>query len=216
MTGIHRKVPRQARAQATVDAIVEAAFQILEAQGPRHLTTNRVAERAGVSVGTLYQYFSDKASILAATGQRQAEQLRERITSILLESPEVGSVRAIVQAVLYGVKGSPTTRIILLKALLNTRGEVVLSEQHNALLDAIGGRPEFRKVLSKESAFVLTHAVLCLARAAGLEPELELDPKLLEDELVLLMESYIEALVKRGESRAVEASGQQDGGESEG
>jgi len=61
-----RRNPKQARAQATVGAVLEAAFQILEEDGEARLTTNLIAERAGVSIGTLYQYFEDREAILAA------------------------------------------------------------------------------------------------------------------------------------------------------
>jgi AcrR family transcriptional regulator len=63
-----RRKPKQARSQATYDSILEAAEQMLQREG--ELNTNRVAERAGVSIGTLYQYFPDKAAILLATAQR--------------------------------------------------------------------------------------------------------------------------------------------------
>ena len=51
-----RKKPAQSRSKVTVDAIFEATIQVLLADGLQRLTTTRVAERAGVSVGTLYQY----------------------------------------------------------------------------------------------------------------------------------------------------------------
>ncbi len=60
-----RKKPRQRRSKVTCDAILEAAARILETEGPRNLTTNRIAENAGVSVGSLYQYFPSKEAILA-------------------------------------------------------------------------------------------------------------------------------------------------------
>jgi AcrR family transcriptional regulator len=66
-----RRRPRQARSRATWEAILEAASQILERRGPAALTTNAVAERAGVSIGTLYQYFADKRAILVAAAQRE-------------------------------------------------------------------------------------------------------------------------------------------------
>ncbi|HEY1750628.1 MAG TPA: helix-turn-helix domain-containing protein [Caulobacteraceae bacterium] len=66
-----RRQPRQARSRATWEAIVEAASQILERRGPAALNTNDVAERAGVSIGTLYQYFADKRAILVAAAQRE-------------------------------------------------------------------------------------------------------------------------------------------------
>ncbi len=65
-----RRSPKQARSRATWEAIVEAASQILERHGPDALNTNDVAERAGVSIGTLYQYFPDKQAILLAAAKR--------------------------------------------------------------------------------------------------------------------------------------------------
>lgn len=62
---IPRKKPTQARSLATWNAVLEAAAHILRAEGPKGLTTNHVAERAGVSIGSLYQYFPSKEAILA-------------------------------------------------------------------------------------------------------------------------------------------------------
>lgn len=73
-----RKQPVQARAQATTDALVEATLQVLVREGYQRLTTTRVAERAGVSVGTLYQYFPDKRSLVTA--------LKVRYFSLILGS----------------------------------------------------------------------------------------------------------------------------------
>lgn len=61
-----RKQPRQKRAQATVAIIVEGAARILEERGIEGFNTNAVAERAGVSIGTLYQYFPNKQALVAA------------------------------------------------------------------------------------------------------------------------------------------------------
>jgi len=65
-----RKFPRQARARATIDAIIEASFQLLLQQDYDQLTTARAAERAGVSVGSLYQYFPNKAALASAVIDR--------------------------------------------------------------------------------------------------------------------------------------------------
>ena len=66
-----RRSPRQARSRATWEAIVEAAAQILERDGAAAFSTGTVAERAGVSIGTLYQYFPDKQAIVAAAAKRE-------------------------------------------------------------------------------------------------------------------------------------------------
>ncbi len=59
-----RKQPKQARSSELVSAILEAAVQVLAAEGAQRFTSARVAEKAGVSVGSLYQYFPNKAAIL--------------------------------------------------------------------------------------------------------------------------------------------------------
>lgn len=70
-----RKRPRQARSADTVAVIVEGAARILEAEGLAGFTTNRVAERAGVSIGSLYQYFPSKAALIGALIVRETGML---------------------------------------------------------------------------------------------------------------------------------------------
>lgn len=70
-----RKRPLQARSEATVAALFEASIQVLLAVGYRKLTTTRVAERAGVSVGTLYQYFPNREALIMSVIERYLEEL---------------------------------------------------------------------------------------------------------------------------------------------
>jgi AcrR family transcriptional regulator len=65
-----RKLPKQARSEATVEAVLEAAAQVFERHGYAAGTTNRIAERAGVSIGSVYQYFPNKDAILVALVHR--------------------------------------------------------------------------------------------------------------------------------------------------
>jgi AcrR family transcriptional regulator len=74
-----RKSPRQARAVATHDAIVEAAARIIAKGGLASFTTNAVAEMAGVSIGTLYQYFPNKDALMVALIERSQREQVERI-----------------------------------------------------------------------------------------------------------------------------------------
>ena len=68
-----RKKPVQERSGQTVDAIFEATIQVLLREGAKRLTTTRVAERAGVSVGTLYQYYPNKEALLYAMLEKHLE-----------------------------------------------------------------------------------------------------------------------------------------------
>ena len=70
-----RKTPVQARSAVTVEAILDAAIQVLVAHGKERLTTTLVAARAGVSVGTLYQYFPNKSALLQACLRRHMDEI---------------------------------------------------------------------------------------------------------------------------------------------
>jgi AcrR family transcriptional regulator len=74
-----RKQPVQTRSEATVLAICEASVQVLLAVGYRKLTTTRVAERAGVSVGTLYQYFPNRQALIRAVMERYLMEMSASI-----------------------------------------------------------------------------------------------------------------------------------------
>lgn len=196
MTEKTRRTPRQSRSEATVEAILEATFQLLEQGGVEALTTNHIAERAGVSVGTLYQYFEGKQAILAALAQRQAAAARDRIARIVIDGPRISAVRLIVRTLATAFEGAPATRRALLDAFADQAGDAAVMRHHRLFFDAIAGKARFDFDMTPEAGFVLTHAVIGLLRAATVESELALDPQRLEDELVRLMEAYILALVE--------------------
>ena len=74
-----RKTPRQTRSAASVNAILEATLQVLLTVGKQKLTTTRVAQRAGVSVGTLYQYFPNKSALLQALLKQHLDSVADAI-----------------------------------------------------------------------------------------------------------------------------------------
>lgn len=80
-----RKSPVQARSAASVDAILDATIQVLLSVGKERLTTTRVALRAGVSVGTLYQYFPNKSSLLQAALKRHLDEITEEVERVCRE-----------------------------------------------------------------------------------------------------------------------------------
>lgn len=86
MSNTLRKQPVQRRSQATFDAIVEATIQVLLRDGAGQMTTTRVAERAGVSVGTLYQYYPNKEALLAEVKSRYFTLMLEAVGGVLKAS----------------------------------------------------------------------------------------------------------------------------------
>jgi AcrR family transcriptional regulator len=80
-----RKSPVQARSTASVDAILEATIQVLLGEGKERLTTTKVALRAGVSVGTLYQYYPNKSALLQAALKRHMVEVAEAVDVVCKE-----------------------------------------------------------------------------------------------------------------------------------
>ena len=88
-----RRTPKQARARATVDVLLEAAARLMKEEGYAALTTTRIAKRAGTSVGSVYQYFPDSEAIAVALVEDRSlrlagaarEELRELMTAPLEE-----------------------------------------------------------------------------------------------------------------------------------
>ena len=81
-----RKTPVQARAGVTVEAICEATIQVLLSHGAERLTTTRVADRAGVSVGTLYQYYPNKQSLLYAVMEEHLDRVATAVEAACEQS----------------------------------------------------------------------------------------------------------------------------------
>jgi AcrR family transcriptional regulator len=80
-----RKQPRQDRSRATVEALLEATADILTRHGYSRLTTNRIAERAGVNIASLYQYFPDKEALVAELRRRHGTEQRAAVRKALAE-----------------------------------------------------------------------------------------------------------------------------------
>jgi AcrR family transcriptional regulator len=95
-----RKQPKQARSSDLVGAILDAAVQVLAKEGARRFTTARVAEKAGVSVGSLYQYFPNKAAILFRLQSDEWRQTSRLLRGILEDAqrPPLERVRTLVHA----------------------------------------------------------------------------------------------------------------------
>lgn len=116
-----RRKPRQERARMTVDAILEATAQLLVDDGMAQLSTNKVARRAGVSIGTLYQYFPDKEAIVEELGKRTLDGHFERFTrdlqDLLARDDDLEEqVRALVKSVLDTKRMHPELSQALIQA----------------------------------------------------------------------------------------------------
>ncbi|HUA52918.1 MAG TPA: TetR family transcriptional regulator [Candidatus Sulfotelmatobacter sp.] len=110
-----RKEPQQARSAGLVTAILDAAIQVLAKEGAHRFTTARVAEKAGVSVGSLYQYFPNKAAILFRLQSDEWRQTTELLRGILedIQRPPPERLRALVHAFIRSECDEAAMRVAL-------------------------------------------------------------------------------------------------------
>jgi AcrR family transcriptional regulator len=108
-----RKKPGQRRSAATVEAIVEAAARIQETRGLEGYTTNAVAERAGASIGTLYQYFPNKDAITRALIERELAALLADIAGVEAETDGRAGLQRLIDAAVRHQLGRPALARLL-------------------------------------------------------------------------------------------------------
>jgi AcrR family transcriptional regulator len=108
-----RRVPRQARSQQTVDCILEAATRVFRREGFRG-TTNRVAAEAGVSIGSLYEYFPNKQALLAALAERHVALAEVEVATALVETKSIATLLANLQRAILSSQRYPSEALELL------------------------------------------------------------------------------------------------------
>ena len=130
-----RKRPRQARSMVTVEAIFEATIQVLLVEGVHRLTTTRVAERAGVSVGTMYQYFPHKQALLYALNERYLDRLAARMEAVCL-AHHGATTTAMIEALVTAYWDAKTERSDVTRVLYSSAVEL----DNEALINAFASR----------------------------------------------------------------------------
>jgi AcrR family transcriptional regulator len=197
-----RKQPRQARAQATVGAILEATVQVLEREGLEAATTTRVAEVAGVSIGTLYQYFSHRDAILDALQDREFERALSLMQRVLSDGNLQKTARETITAVVKGLaalyaSSAGLHRVLAMEGLRVTKadrvhafdGRVVAIIRH--FLSATSA--PIRRKNVEAAAFVAFQSVRATMLASLVEGPPGVDESALVDELVDLLLRYLVA-----------------------
>ena len=210
---IKRRIPRQARAAETAATILEGAAQILEAGGLAAFTTNAVAERAGVSIGTLYQYFDDKNAILLALARQQVglglAEIARALSGEIDPTPE-GRVRAMVRAAIHAFRGRQRARKAVMEAVLSQGHHAELMLPVVAFIAEQGARvgmipqPVFAR-LTPLQMFVMSRGMIGVLRAAVLEEQPFFKSRPFEDELVRLVLAYLGSITKEAASTSAAA-----------
>ncbi len=111
-----RNAPRQARAEVRIARILDAAERVVERLGYEGLTTNHVAEQAGVSIGSVYRWFPDKRALLARLSERYVERVETAFESLVVDDPELPAaplVDRLARALAALLAAHPSVREIL-------------------------------------------------------------------------------------------------------
>ena len=196
-----RKGPKQQRSKVTVSAILDATVRVLEQEGNDAATTSRIAEVAGVSVGTLYQYFANRDAILDALQDREFDRASEMMGRILgrgAYATDREVARAVIEGLLELHGAAPTLhRLLVVEGLRVTPTERVQAFDNRIIalvrsfLNLANVR--IRRKNLDAAAFVVYQAVRASMLACLLERPPGLDSETLVDEITDLVLRYLAA-----------------------
>ena len=162
--------PRQERSRHKVQLIFEATIRVLEKGGLEALNTNAIAASAGVSIGTLYQFFSNKEAILDALADREATAITERVAHVMQDAALTTTearIAAVVRAVIQSYGARRTAHRVVLEHSLS-KGKNRLAPLFGKMIAHLRNERDtgaIRQALSPPDAFVLAHAFSGVLRA---------------------------------------------------
>lgn len=172
----HRS-PKQQRSQFTVSAILEAATHVFSEKGLNKATTNEIAERAGVSIGSLYQYFPNKQSLIVELTQQHLTEMTDQITTGMDGMLELGaeqSIETLVRLMIDAHSTNPDLHRVLIEDSKELLAESVIEEFENKFFNLAKGYLAlvFGNKSSRDLnivAFVLINSLEALTHKAVLE-----------------------------------------------
>jgi AcrR family transcriptional regulator len=198
-----RKRPTQARSQRTVDAIVKAAAQVFARRGYAGTTTNHIAERAGVSIGSLYEYFPSKDALLAALMEAHIEEAAAALTAagadVASRRPDLaGTVRHLVRTMIaLHARDRDLHRVLFEEAPLSRPLRQTLRDvEQRTVADVamlVDGHPEVRVADVPLAAAVVVHTVEALTHKLVLHGDCGVDVDAYTEEIVRLVTRYLGA-----------------------
>ncbi|SDT92041.1 transcriptional regulator, TetR family [Pseudomonas pohangensis] len=196
---VSRRKPLQERARFKVELILEAATQLIDKDGLDGLTTNRIAEIAGISIGTLYQYFADKQAIIDKLGQRVLREVSDKLRSSLQEqtvkNPDE-QARILIRTIFGAFDHHSRVHRELINHTLAQGNHHFMDETANmvaGILSSSGITDEHGQTrrLSKAEAFVLTWSFVGVIRASAVANEQDLPYPQIEEALLQLIRRFV-------------------------
>ncbi|MDP8257728.1 MAG: TetR/AcrR family transcriptional regulator [Candidatus Alcyoniella australis] len=198
-----RKAAIQQRSQFTVQQILEAATQVFSKHGYAGTTTNHIAQRAGVSIGSLYQYFPNKGAILHELVKMHLEQstamLDQFLDSIDGTTVDLHDIlQTAVRITLELHTQNPQLHYVLLSEAI-WPAEVMqqlhaIEDRFAALVQQLlASRPQVTHRHPEHAAYLMVHIVKDLAHEFVVHPPQEMDQEQFIEEIVVLLEAYLAA-----------------------
>ncbi len=197
-----RKRPQQERSRRTVDAILVAAAQVLERRGYAGATTDLIAGRAGVSVGSVYQYFPNKDAILVELVERHIDQGFKHLWALLAEAsgrtPDIEVLlRRFVEAMLSLHRGEPRLHRVLLEeaplpAGLRRRLASLEDAFASKVADLLRGLPGLHMRSPQLAAHLVVRSVEGLIHGFLLHPPAAIGEEDFSAEVVTLLARYLQ------------------------
>jgi len=194
-----RKPPRrraqQARSERTIAVVLEAAAQVLQREGYARATTNRIAERAGVSVGTVYQYFADKEQIFDTLIAREIAGLRRVLQRVVPDPGEslADALRRVFRLLVQARPDAP----VLYRSLEQVPGSLFrrrVAEARGSVIDWVRELlASHRSELRVQDLDVAAFLVVASAEGVAVSASPELYRSSLAEELTLLFTRYLTA-----------------------
>jgi AcrR family transcriptional regulator len=194
-----RKRPRQARSRATVDSVLEATARVLVKHGFDGLTTNLVAQTAGVSIGSLYQYFPNKAALVGALIENHVESMTQLALGELTRVarlPIGEAIRSVIEVMIRAHAVHPELHRVLTEQVPRVGRMAKLAEIEALVQRMVAGllaarRDELAISDPDMAAYVLVSAIEAIThRAALFSPDLLRDPRLI-DETCTMVRRYL-------------------------
>lgn len=195
-----RKMPMQARSTVTVEAISEAAIQVLLSHGEERLTTTRVADRAGVSVGTLYQYYPNKQSLLFAVLENHFNKVASRVEEACeraCRKPLTEMIREMVEAFVDAKMERADISVALYRVAADVGGATLVKRVNQRTRKAVEATLETAPdITSPPDKFAVE--IMLSAMGGAMRSLLESGPspstvRKAREQLVLLCQSYMAA-----------------------
>lgn len=192
-----RKPPQQERSRALVDAVLVAAGRVLVERGFEGMTTKRVAKLAGISIGSLYQYFPDKLSLLAALIERQSELEMQHLAETMQRVPTPHDPAELVAHLIRAAFAFRARDPALHKALLRNVPRV---GHHESLVRKVAHTAEGMRALLAPlvapaelaiATHVMTNAVHAITHSGILPQPDWLSDEALADEAMRLIRGYL-------------------------